>query len=300
MILGRGKRWWYGVGGVTVAAGLTAGGVVVTAHSGAQPVALRQASLTTGAGAGHYGARRAAIAIAPGGAAGTAKARGATRTTGKTAAAGQAGAAGTSVAAEKSGAAGSTSAATGSCPDVNVVFARGTGEPAGLGIVGTPFASAVASDLPGKTVTDYAVTYAASFDQSSAGPGATDMSNHISSLAAQCPGTQFVVGGYSQGASVTDIALGIRTVLGTGTAIPAADAGRVDAVVVFGNPLKLSGQTIAAASPAYGPKAEEFCNTGDPVCANGNNIAAHLQYATNGDAQQGAQFAATKVAAAGG
>jgi cutinase len=149
-------------------------------------------------------------------------------------------------------------------------------------------------------VTDYAVNYAAGFDQSSAGPGATDLSNHISSLAAQCPGTQFVVGGYSQGASVTDIALGIRTVLGTGTAIPAADASRVDAVVVFGNPLKLSGQTIAAASPAYGPKAEEFCNTGDPVCANGSNIAAHLQYASNGDAQQGAQFAATKVTAAGG
>jgi uncharacterized membrane protein YhiD involved in acid resistance len=128
-------------------------------------------------------------------------------------------------------------------------------EAGGLGIVGTLFASAVASDPLGKTVTDHAVNYAASFDQSSAGPGATDMSNHISSLAAQCPGTQFVVGGYSQGASVTDIALGIRTVLGTGTAIPAADASRVDAVVVFGNPLKLSGQTIAAASPAYGPKA---------------------------------------------
>ena len=83
-------------------------------------------------------------------------------------------------------------------------------------------------------------------------------------------------------------------------ATPAADAARVDAVVVFGNPLKLSGQTIAAASPAYGPKAEEFCTTGDPVCGNGTNILAHLQYASNGDAQQGAQFAAAKVTAAGG
>ncbi|GHF22966.1 hypothetical protein GCM10017786_66310 [Amycolatopsis deserti] len=42
------------------------------------------------------------------------------------------------------------------------------------------------------------------------------MSNHIKSTAAACPGTKFAIGGYSQGASVTDIAIGIRTYLGTG------------------------------------------------------------------------------------
>jgi cutinase len=191
-------------------------------------------------------------------------------------------------------------ATAGSCPDVNVVFARGSGEPAGLGIVGTPFASALAQDLPGKTVTDYAVNYAANFAQTSAGPGATDMSNHVTALAAQCPGTQFVLGGYSQGASVTDIALGIRTGLGTGTAIPAADAGKIAAVVVYGNPLRLFGQSISTASPLYGSKADEFCNTGDPVCANGSNILAHLAYAANGDAQQGATFAAGQVTKSAG
>jgi cutinase len=129
-----------------------------------------------------------------------------------------------------------TAAAT-SCPAVNVVFARGTFEAAGLGSVGTPFASAVASDLPGLTVTDYAVNYAASANQSSAGPGATDMSNHIISMAAMCPSTRYVIGGYSQGASVTDIAIGIKTDLGTGTTIPTSLAPLVSAVVVFGNPL---------------------------------------------------------------
>jgi hypothetical protein len=49
-----------------------------------------------------------------------------------------------------------TSAASTSCPDVDVVFARGTLELPGLGIVGTPFTQSVASDLPGLTVTDYA------------------------------------------------------------------------------------------------------------------------------------------------
>lgn len=191
-----------------------------------------------------------------------------------------------------------TASASAACPNVNVVFARGTGEPPGLGMVGTPFASAVAAGLPGMTVTDYAVNYAANVSQTSAGPGATDMSQHIVSMAAQCPNTQFVIGGYSQGASVTDIAIGIPTSLGTGMAIPASLASRIDAVVAFGNPLRLSGQTIVADSALYGAKADEFCNVGDPVCGNGADIAAHLMYAANGDAAAGAQFAAQKVTAA--
>lgn len=69
---------------------------------------------------------------------------------------------------------------------------------------------------------DYAVHYAADVTQLSAGSGATDMSNHITLLAAQCPGTVFVIGGYSQGAYATDIAVGIQTVLGSGTPIPAS------------------------------------------------------------------------------
>ncbi|QKG22407.1 cutinase family protein [Actinomadura verrucosospora] len=186
-------------------------------------------------------------------------------------------------------------ASAASCSDVDVVFARGSGELPGLGIVGTPFVSALKGDLPGKSVSSYAVNYAADYAQTSAGPGATDMSNHVKSVAASCPGTSFVLGGYSQGASVTDIAIGIPTLLGTGGTIPTNLAPRVKAVVVYGNPLRLYGQTINTASSLYGPKAKEFCNTGDPVCANGADIAAHLTYATNGTVPQGAQFAAARI-----
>jgi cutinase len=187
-------------------------------------------------------------------------------------------------------------AATTSCSAVNVVFARGTGEAAGLGSVGGPFVSDVTSDLPGTSVSSYAVNYSASASQSTAGQGATDMSNHISSVAASCPSTSFIIGGYSQGATVVDIAIGIRTATGgTGTPIPASLASRVKAVVVFGNPLGLQRETIAGESPTYGPKADEFCNTGDPVCGNGFNIAAHLEYVSNGSAAKGATFAAGKI-----
>lgn len=189
--------------------------------------------------------------------------------------------------------------AAGTCSDVELVFARGTGEPQGLGIVGRPLERALAAALPQERVGSFAVVYAAAGNQSSAGPGATNMSRHITEVAASCPDTRFVIGGYSQGASVTDIAMGIRGAGSRGEAIPAALADRVAAVVVFGNPLGLQRRTIAASSAVFGPKAKEFCNTGDPVCGGGRNFAAHLAYPRNGSVQQAATFAAGKITGRG-
>lgn len=188
------------------------------------------------------------------------------------------------------------SGGAGACSDVEVLFARGTGEPQGLGIVGRPFAEAVRANLPGRTVSTYAVVYGAAFSQATAGAGATDMSRRVTAVAARCPATRFVIGGYSQGATVTDIAIGIRGAgTSSGTPIPANLAPRVAAVVVFGNPLGLSGRTIAGSSATYGPKAREFCNSGDPVCGGGANFAAHVGYASNGATTAGGRFAAARV-----
>jgi len=153
--------------------------------------------------------------------------------------------------------------------------------------------------LPGRTVTSYGVNYAAAQDQSSAGPGATDMSRHIAEVAGRCPRTRFVIGGYSQGGTVTDIAIGLRGASRTtGETIPASLASRVVAVVVFGNPLGLSGRVIETASPTYGPKAKSFCNTDDTVCGGGGAgslSGGHLSYATNGSVPQAADFAAGQL-----
>ncbi|UZN02850.1 cutinase family protein [Cellulomonas sp. S1-8] len=194
-----------------------------------------------------------------------------------------------------------TTAATGAaaataCPDVELVFARGTGEAAGLGIVGRPLERALAAELPGRSVVATAVDYAASSSQASAGPGSGDMVAKVQARAAACPATQFVLGGYSQGATVTDLALGIRTGVTAGTALPADLAPRVAAVVVYGNPLGLSRRTIAQAAPTFAARAVEFCNSGDPVCeSGGGRFSAHLTYATNGTVTQGAQFAARLI-----
>ncbi|CAI5735440.1 unnamed protein product [Hyaloperonospora brassicae] len=181
------------------------------------------------------------------------------------------------------------------CSDVHVIFARGSGEMQGLGICGEPLVSGITSNLGGMSVTSYAVNYLASMDQSSAGPGATDMTNHVTSVAQACPNTVFVLGGYSQGASVVSISLGISTMLGSGEAIPETLAPKISAIVTFGNPLKLTGQTIDSSSQTYASKAIEFCNMGDPVCGGGFNTMAHMMYATDGSVATAAQKAAALV-----
>jgi cutinase len=233
------------------------------------------------------------------------------------------------------------------CPAIDVVFARGTTEPQdgqdqdqdqGLGSVGYPFVNDLQNELAGKTVKFYAVQYGASDTQLTAIDGANDMENHVTTMAAQCPGTKFVIAGYSQGASVVDLALGLGPTLaqaytaasilpettlaildvalglgglaaGGGAAatlalagpaaiqqgLPGSLAGQIAAVVTFGNPIRWSGESPQAASPVYGSKWKDFCNNLDLVCANGFDnppLAAHGQYASNGDAQQGADFAA--------
>lgn len=189
-----------------------------------------------------------------------------------------------------------TPASAATCSAVDIVFARGTGERQGLGSTGSAFVSSLTSALSGRAVSSYAVVYAANYEQTSAGPGSTDLVNHVTSIASSCPSTKFVLGGYSQGATVVDKALGIFTLTGgSGTALPTALAPKVAAIVVFGNPLGLQRQTIETASATYGARAKSFCNTGDPVCGNGGNVFAHLQYVSNGSTTAGAQFAATKV-----
>jgi len=200
---------------------------------------------------------------------------------------------------------GTAPAQAATCSDVDVVFARGTGETPGLGILGRPLVTGLQSQLSGYTVSSYAVDYAANSSQTSAGPGATDMSTHISSVAASCPGTRFVIGGYSQGGTVTDIAIGIRTGVSTGTPIPSALSGRVAAVVVFGNPLGASGRTIATSSTVYGPKSRDYCNVSDSICGRqgsnpaGEGSGGHLSYSSNGSVTQAATFAAGLVRAGG-
>lgn len=184
------------------------------------------------------------------------------------------------------------------CPDVQVVFARGSGEFPGLGIVGSPFVSKLKAALPGTTVDGYAVQYGASLNQKTAPDGATDMTNKVVEVAARCADTTFVLGGYSQGASATAIALGVPTNYGVGEVIPEELAPRVAAVVTFGDPLGLREGSIEAQSILYGDRARTYCTVGDPVCGAGFNFLAHLAYPINSTIPDAVTFSAAKVLAA--
>lgn len=193
-----------------------------------------------------------------------------------------------------------TPASAAPCADVDVVFARGTLAPSGLSPAGELFVDAVTANLPGMSVSSYAVDYPASLRWKSLFLGATDVTEHVTEVAAQCPDTTFVLAGASQGAAVVGIATGVPDPIGLRNAetIPGSLAPRVAAVVVFAYPSILGFRSIDTASPLYGPKTREFCNAGDPVCLNGFDITAHLAYDTNGSIAEGGRIAADKVKAA--
>jgi cutinase len=71
------------------------------------------------------------------------------------------------------------SASAAECPNVEVVFARGTGEPAGIGRVGQAFVDALQGLVPSKTVTSFAVDYPADYDFLNAASGAQAAEAHI-------------------------------------------------------------------------------------------------------------------------
>lgn len=196
-----------------------------------------------------------------------------------------------------SGPTGVASAQPAECADVQVVFARGTGEPAGIGRVGDAFVDALLPLVPGQSVDVYAVNYPASYDFLRAADGANDASAFVQNTVATCPDTKIVLGGFSQGAAVIDaLAIANQPTLGFTNLLPPAAADHVAAVAVFGNPsIRLLGGPLTSLSPQYGYKTIDLCNGADPVCSGGDDRPAHSLYVQAGLTTQAAQFVASRL-----
>jgi cutinase len=173
------------------------------------------------------------------------------------------------------------------------VFARGTGEPPGVGGTGQAFIDSLTAQVSGRSVGVYPVNYPATDDYiNSAKAGAADAVAHVQSVVASCPNTKMVLGGYSQGAAVMDL---------TTNQLPAQVGNHVAAVVLFGNPStsssysrQLGADQITPLNAAYQPKTDAICLPNDMVCSDGGNMIAHLSYvpdATN----QAATFVAGRL-----
>ena len=184
-----------------------------------------------------------------------------------------------------------------------MVFARGTFEPPGVGLTGQAFVDALRSKVGGKSIDVYPVNYPASLDFAAASEGVVDASNKVQAVAANCPNTKIVLGGYSQGAAVAgyitadSVPVGYDLPPGISGPMPPEIADRVAAVALFGKPSQGFLQMIANAAPPitvghlYAGKTMDLCIPEDPICSpGGGDSGAHNLYAVNGMADQAAAF----------
>jgi cutinase len=194
-------------------------------------------------------------------------------------------------------------AAAAPCPQVEVVFARGRNEPPGIGRVGTAFVDALRAKVP-QNVAVYAVNYPANIEIPQ---GANDISSRIQDMAARCPDTRLVIGGYSLGAASTAMALSSGDKgFGFDKPLPPGMDSHIAAVALFGNVThRMGGSNIA---PVYSDRTIDQCNGTDPVCSDGGlpqsivqlqgDWQNHLQegYIGTGLVDQAADFVAARLA----
>src|SRR4051812_5870657 len=171
------------------------------------------------------------------------------------------------------------------CSDVEVIFARGTGEPPGVGGVGQAFIDALRADAGAKSVSVWPVNYAASGDfndtmafAQTVIDGIRDAGAHVQSTAAACPNTRIVLGGYSQGAAVAGFVTSAEVPPGVPAAfvpqpLPVEVANHVAAGGLFGKP---SGAgTSPNGSPPPGNGAGGSGENPPPWGPSGTKFARH-------------------------
>ena len=189
------------------------------------------------------------------------------------------------------------------CSDAEVVFARGTNEPPGMGRVGDSFVDSLRQQTAGMNISTYGVNYAASKLQLHGGDGANDVINHVKNTVSKCPNTKIVLGGYSQGASVIDIVAGVPIGgINFGSSLPADLASHVAAVATFGDIADRAGGSLPAQSAMFGSKAIDLCNPNDPIChaGQGNEWSGHTEGYIPVYTTQAAAFVASKLLAGTG
>jgi cutinase len=193
------------------------------------------------------------------------------------------------------------------CPDVQVVFARGTTEVPGIGPTGEAFVDSLRTRIGAKSLGVYPVDYPATLDFPTAVTGIHDATDHVQNMAATCPDTDMVLGGYSQGAAVmgfvTSNVIPDGAPQGVPNPMPPEVAERVAAVALFGKPnnrfMSAINEPLIEVGPLYADKTIDLCVPADPICDTGGDFAVHtpVQYVQTGMINQAVTFASGRLLA---
>jgi acetylxylan esterase len=184
-----------------------------------------------------------------------------------------------------------------------VLVARASTEAQGPGVIG-----ALATEIQAgvkSTVSTSSVVYPAALTpyEPSVTAGDTAIKAELTEQVSNCPSQKIVLLGYSQGAQIVGDVLGggggNKSVdgAGDGKATPPAAASvtsHVTAVAQYGDPRRIPSQSFDVGSDkgaegifprlktqlltSFASKIQSYCDTGDPFCAKGFNLSAHLDY----------------------
>ncbi|PMD34402.1 carbohydrate esterase family 5 protein [Hyaloscypha variabilis F] len=190
-----------------------------------------------------------------------------------------------------------------SCPGIHVFGARETTASPGYGSAGT-VVDLILNSHSGSTAE--AINYPACGGQASCDSisyassvidGISAVVSQVNTFNEECPDTQLVLVGYSQGGQIFDDSFcggGDLNEGYTNTAVPlsASAVNMIKAAIFMGDPRYRYGFTYDvgtctaygfAARPAgfvcpSGSKIKSYCDASDPYCCNGDNPATHQGY----------------------
>jgi hypothetical protein len=189
------------------------------------------------------------------------------------------------------------------CATVDIIVARASTEAQGPGVIGA-LAEEIQKGVKA-TVGERSVVYPAALTpyEPSVTAGDKAIKAELEEEVTKCPGQKIVLLGYSQGAQIVGDALGggggNKSVdgAGDGPATPPAAAfatEKVVGVIQYGDPRRIPGQSFDVGSDknaeglfprlktqlltAFASDIQSYCDTGDPFCAKGLDLEAHLDY----------------------
>ena len=200
------------------------------------------------------------------------------------------------------------------CPDVEVVFARGTGEPPGVGGVGQAFVDALRSQAGGKSVDVYPVNYPASSDfgdriefAETVVKGSVTQAPTSRPRRRTAPTPRWCSADFPKAPSWpvssprpsyrreyllrSYLRRCRRRWLTTSPRSPCSENRRINGCAIVGAPPVVIG-------PLYAAKTIDLCAPGDTICdgtPGGPPSPAHGLYALNGMVDNAAAFAAGRL-----